>query len=450
MDLNLDPWQCLSLDVTLSRDANRWAAQWATILAGRQSGKTKGILVPLLLGDMFLWGQPEQVSAVSAHVFRTSLETFRVIKQLITDYDDLRAEVKRVSNQNGDEHVELNNGFRVMFSARTKSGARGLSGNYINLDEALFLTSDHLATILPLILAQPDIQIRLFSSAPLSDSEALLSVQADGRAAVDKPGRIAHVEFCDETPCFERMCDHAKDTIGCAYNDPACWERGSPAMQVGRISVDNVALLRNKLPLAEFAREIMGRSGTDSLVRGPIPATMWAALVGDRATWPVMTALGLAASWDDGGTQSVGLVAAGRGGDGCDYVEAVAMGPGTTWAVDWLTAHIPSQFAEVILDGRGPAAELISDLEAAGIPMRIVSTVDATRAGPLLVRRVKDDKLRHSGQPELADAVARGRRRDVGDGWCWRRRGEDDISLLEAASLAVLQVADSPADDQVY
>jgi len=50
----------------------------------------------------------------------------------------------------------------------------------------------------------------------------------------------------------------------------------------------------------------------------------------------------------------------------------------------------------------------------------------------------------------LADAVARGRRRDVGDGWCWRRRGEDDISLLEAASLAVLQVADSPADGQVY
>jgi len=177
---------------------------------------------------------------------------------------------------------------------------------------------------------------------------------------------------------------------------------------------------------------------------------MWAALTGDRASWPVMTALGLAASWDDGGTQSVGLVAAGRGADGRDYVEAVAMGPGTTWAVDWLAARIPDQFAEVILDGRGPAAELIPDLEAAGIPMRIVSTVDATRAGPLLVRRVKDDQLRHSGQLELADAVARGRRRDVGDGWCWRRRGEDDISLLEAASLAVLQVADSPVDGQVY
>ena len=67
-----------------------------------------------------------------------------------------------------------------------------------------------------------------------------------------------------------------------------------------------------------------------------------------------------------------------------------------------------------------------------------------------VVRRVKDDQLRHSGQPELAEAVARGRRRDVGDGWCWRRRGEEDISLLEAASLAVLQVADGSADGQVY
>ena len=60
------------------------------------------------------------------------------------------------------------------------------------------------------------------------------------------------------------------------------------------------------------------------------------------------------------------------------------------------------------------------------------------RAGrPIRITQVADKDLLHANWPELDAAVAAATRREIGDRWAWGRRGEGDISMLEAATVAL-------------
>lgn len=92
--------------------------------------------------------------------------------------------------------------------------------------------------------------------------------------------------------------------------------------------------------------------------------------------------------------------------------------------------------ATVVLDRGSPAASAVPALERAGVTVRMISLPDFVRACGSFYDAALHSKLSHRGDYRLTDAVAGATKRQVGDGWAWRRRGGADISPLVAATCA--------------
>ncbi len=89
------------------------------------------------------------------------------------------------------------------------------------------------------------------------------------------------------------------------------------------------------------------------------------------------------------------------------------------------------------MDPRGPAADLVWELEAAGVKLTETSTTDVLDSCAGIWKRVQESTLRHASYPELDAAVRVASKRPVGDRWAWGRKQSDaDISALESVTLA--------------
>jgi hypothetical protein len=149
-------------------------------------------------------------------------------------------------------------------------------------------------------------------------------------------------------------------------------------------------------------------------------------------------ALGVAVSFDL--TRSA-IVAAGSDADRVP-VKPLQHGPGTAWVVPRLVELQRDHGGTVVVDGRGPAASLIPDMEAAGLTVHVASTVDVLDSCAQMYALVREGKLSHAKYPELEVALKGASTRPVGDRWAWgRKTSSADISPLEAASLAAWWVA---------
>lgn len=101
----------------------------------------------------------------------------------------------------------------------------------------------------------------------------------------------------------------------------------------------------------------------------------------------------------------------------------------------------------VYIGADSPAASLAPDLLAARIKVHFVTTADYGKACVGFVDDVVAGVVTHDGEQRLADAVAGGRRRDIGKAgsWGWSRARPDvDISGLVAATLAVFGAKSAP------
>jgi len=93
---------------------------------------------------------------------------------------------------------------------------------------------------------------------------------------------------------------------------------------------------------------------------------------------------------------------------------------------------------KVAVDGRGPAAVLIPQLEQAGVDLQVLGTAEVLDSCAGIFDVVRERRLAHMAYPELDDAVAGAVKRPVGDRWAWgRRKSSSDISPLEAVTLAL-------------
>ena len=80
-----------------------------------------GTLKQGALGWMFLLDR--RLIVWSAHEFSTAQEAFRDMLELVEGTPELDRKVKAVHRANGDEAIELLNGCRLKFKARTKAAA---------------------------------------------------------------------------------------------------------------------------------------------------------------------------------------------------------------------------------------------------------------------------------------------------------------------------------------
>lgn len=428
--LVLDPWQRYVLKGALGERADgRWSAFEVAVIVARQNGKGS-IIEARELGGLYLFGS--RLIIHSAHEFKTAVEGFRRILWLIDNTDDLRKRVKKVTQSHGDEGIELLNGARLRFMARTRGSGRGFSGDELHLDEAYNLSPESVAAMLPTLSARPNPQICYYSSAPLLDSLQLRALQARGRAGEAK--RLAYFEFSAPP-------DSDLDSMDAAY-------QANPALGI-RLDEEFILTEREAMDDVSYARERLSIE-EDPTVAGLFNMALWAELVTSAPladpiclaidTTPERSSTSISAA---GALQEIpGLRAVPRV-DGLLGVDVIDHRPGTGWVVDRAveldSAHRPICF---VIDERSAAAMFIQDLRNRGLRVEVANTSNLAEASAQFYGRTLPDSLtlRHPGQAALTAAAAGAKKRDLGGDGAWaftRRDVTVDVSPLISAALAV-------------
>lgn len=447
--LILDGWQALILTDQLGERADgRWAAFECGCVVPRQNGKG-GIIEARKLGGLFLFG--EKLIVYSAHQFKTAQEHFLRIKELITNSDDLRRRVKRIREANGEEGVELLDGRRLLYVARSGRSGRGFTGDVNLLDEAQDLKATHIAAMMPTMSAKSvsgNPQMMYYGTPPDTDENPdpyWPNVRKRGIAGAS------------------RLCWHEYSPGEDGTYDPGdreVWRATNPALGI-RISEEFVETEFAAMPLAKFRRERLGAWDRD-------PAEGW--LVIPKRAWDdacdvVSQALDPLAMCFDANPQRTWswIAAAGARADGLLHAEVIARLPGIAGLVDQVAALNEKWHPSVwVADASGPAGSVIDEVEQRlGVEVRRLSRPDLGRACGRLFDAIAGEEpgdrvLRWTGDPECADAltaaVKGAVKRDLGDGlWAWHRMSSDvDISPLVALTGAVDGHVTAPAAPQQF
>jgi phage terminase large subunit-like protein len=235
--LTLDPWQRLVLECGLRRRDGKWAAFETALIVARQNGKG-AVLEALELAALFLFPDVKLILH-SAHQFKTAAEAFLRIRALIEGNPQFESKVSRIRTAAGAEAIELKDGKRLRFVARSSGSGRGFTSDLVILDEAYELGDQEMAALLPTLSARPDPQVWYTSTAGGPSSIQLGRVRERGVAGNDRS--LAFMEWSADEDAYDPA-------------DPADWARANPGMGI-RISADYIAKELDALGPEAFRRE---------------------------------------------------------------------------------------------------------------------------------------------------------------------------------------------------
>lgn len=427
--LILDPGQADVLDGWFRRrEDGNWSASQAVVIQPRQNGKGS-ILEAVVLAGLFLF--KERLILWSAHEFKTCKEAFIRVRDLIEGCPSMAREVKITRTGAGQEGIELKDGRRIQFIARSAGSGRGFSPDRVILDEAYALTDEQMSAVMPALSARPNAQICYASSAPLADSLVLRRICKNGRAGVEG---LAYYEWC---------ADYADD-----WNDPAAWAKANPALG-RRIFADAIQRELGTLGEDDFRRERLGIWREED-VESVVDMNLWHALA-DREPRPVEIPRAFAIDTTPD-RRITSIAVAELLADDLVHLEVVEQLPTSNTVVERLVERMTElgkkwKPVAIALDPAGPAGSFIPDLELAGFRVKPESRKDTqlelvgarglAQACGSWYDDVINSKVRHSDQPHLNTALAGAARRPLGDAWAWTRKDSAvDISPLVSVTLA--------------
>lgn len=424
--LHLDPWQAFVLEESLGeRFDGKWAARDVGLIVSRQNGKGS-ILEARELAGLFLFGEMELVH--TAHQFKTSADHFLRIKALIQNTPDLMRQVKPrgVRESHGEEGITLSSGARLRFVARSVNGSgRGFAKiDLLVLDEAFEIARASAASLLPIQLASSNPQTWYTSSVEDKGetTEHLKRLRDRGRANSSKS--LAYFEW--SAP------DHADP------DDPVARAQANPGLGI-RLAHEGLQSLRESMDGPTFIAEhlsVWPKRGAQA--ESAFGDGMWESCAVAPGTSEIETrgCFGIAVTLD---RQHACISAAGMSRAERMHVEPVDHRSGTLWLIDRALELQAKWGTLFVIDGKGPASDLIPALQSAGVKLFIASTADVTDAYATIFDLVQNAQVAHMSYPELDSAVAGATKRPIGDRFTWgRKTSAFDISPLESATLAVL------------
>lgn len=432
--LHLDEWQQFDLRQAMAEDARgKWAAFEVGLVVSRQNGKGS-ILEARELAGLFLLG--ERLLIHSAHLFDTAMEHFRRVLELIESTPEFDSRVKRVSRSHGDEGIELKSGQRLRFKTRTKSGGRGLSGDFVALDEAMILDDTAVGALMPTMAAKSvKGNPQIWYTASAGNPESFVLARIRRRALAGGDPALCYMEHSVD----EGLYNADPDAVSV---DPEQIAIANPTLGI-RMSLEHALREQRSMDRVEYARERLGigQWPPDPDDDWVIPRDLWLSVLADPAEVPPRPVGKVAFSVDTTPNRKLTSISvAGVRPDGRPQVQVVENRGGATWAVPRLVelaAAWPSY--GVVIDMQSAAASLVGDLRLAGVEVIEMTTPDAKQAfGQFYDRCTETKDLRHLNQPSLNAALKGATERDVGDAKLWNRKTPDvDITPLVSATNAL-------------
>lgn len=434
----MDPEQRRDIDVMASfGPGGRWLTLETAIIEGRQNGKTKSVLLPIALADLFLFPPPPDPDRIiwTSHLMKTSLDTFGRVKQLIEGNAAMSRRVKEIVEAKSEQAIVMMDGSTFEFLARTAGGGRGLSMcKRIVFDEALFLRVDAMGALIPTMRAHPNPQLGYGSSAGRPDSDHLRSLQARGRRGGD--ASLTLIEYradgsWENPGCVQgRRCSHLYGVEGCTLDDERQWRKANHAIDRGRMGVqflraETRALRQTPEGVLESGREMLGweESGEDPGTR-PILAEDWKATGVDPVTFPVPSGPPVFFLDVAPNGRSASIASAALSDNGVPHLELAAHRAGSDWliarAVELKTNHPDAKFGGTKVGGVGA---LVPKLAAAGIELELFTEIEFARGCVHLANLAATKAFTHAEDELLTAALAGVAVRPVGDGlWVLTRK----------------------------
>lgn len=433
--LKADDWQAAVVNDILGEDEHgKWASFESALIVPRQNGK--GTVFEIVqLADLFLFSSAQRdfLAIHTAHEMKTAQEAFRRLLFWVENTDWLRKKVKRVATAHGEEGIELLNGARQRFLARTNGSGRGFSCDRLGYDEAYNLPEETVAASLPALSARPNPSVIYASSAPRSDQYGVVlrRVMRRGRQEPEHP--------TDEPPekdkhlCYNEFSADPKADLDdeserVRANPGSVSARGVPSleyMEKERAGMSEVAFARERMGILD---EVRGSSVVDMV--------SWAER-GDVLSTPLDPVAFAVDVNPDSSYASIAV--AGHRADGLLHVEVVDRRRGTGWVVDRIAELVDRwDVVSVTLDAIGPAGALLPQFAERDVHVDVVSMKEYGQACVGFKNLVDDDRLRHKEQSGLTAALEAARKRPLGDSgmWGWHRRDTTDITPLVASTLA--------------
>lgn len=430
--LLLDPWQQLVLEHALGENEDgKWSAFEVGLVVPRQNGKGT-ILEARELAGLFILG--ERTILHSAHEFKTAADHFRRMTQLIQANPTLDAQVATYAGSHGSERIELKNGSRLLFVARTGGSGRGFPADLVVLDEAYNLPQHAMSALIPTLTTSPNPQIWYTSSAVNQEihpnGHVLARVRRRGLEGKDPA--LCYLEWSVDEVTYEAD----PETV---VADPRAWAAANPSLGSPRLTLDYVEKERGALTLQSFAVERLGVGDwpNDEAIEQVIPSDVWKGIV----MRPTEAVAPLVFSIDVPPSRATASFATARYHQGRLFVESIprpaTATKGTGWVLD-RAIELNNRWKPTawVIDRLGPGGTLIDKLTEAGLPVQTTDGTEMAAACGGFYDDALAGVLAHGDQIALNQALAAATTRKLLDRWAWNRTGITDISPLVAATLA--------------
>lgn len=430
-----DGWQRAAVhDILGEDDHGKWASFESAVVVPRQNGK--GTIFEIVqLADLFLFSSAQRdfLAIHTAHEFKTAQEAFRRLLFWVENTDWLRKKVKRVSTAHGEEGIELLNGARQRFLARSSGSGRGFSCDRLGYDEAYHLPEETVAASLPALSARPNPSVIYASSAPRGDQYGIVLRRVMRRGRREPEHKEDPTPDPDPNLCYLEFSADPKADL----DDPEARLQANPGASSARAvpSLEYMDKERAGMSEVAFARERLGILDEHEGA-AIIDLELWDELaeVGAQPMDPVAFAIDVNpdSSWSS-------IAVSGTTAGGKLFASVVERRRGTGWVVDFVEDLVENwKPTSVTLDAISPAGALLPAFAERGVEVDVVTTSQYGQACGALKAAVDERRLVHEGQPGLRAALEAARKRPLGESglWGWHRRDTTDITPLVAVTLA--------------
>lgn len=397
----------------------------------RQVGKTYligAIIFALCLaepGTLVLW---------TAHRYPTANETFQSMKTMV-EQPKLRPHIVSATNPGGNGVIKFRNGSRILFGARERGFGRGFQRvGIIVFDEGQILTQAALDDMIPATNTHPNPLVFFIGTPPKPSDPSDVFLNMRHEALSGESGDYLYIEF---------SADEDADP-----NDREQWAKANPSFP-HRTTARAMLRMKRLLGAESFLREGLGiwdRVGGLGVFTAGAWSKCFIGLAEDGATLePVGEPLSIAVASDLDQTW-LSLAACG-GNDGKRHLGSVLRSRADVDADAFVAEvkRIQDEYSiPVAIDEKGPASFLIPALEAAGVRLSPVALDKFIQACSELRSAVEQGTVTHSNYDDLNAAVDCAGWRKVGERGRAFARKSGDISMLEAAALALHASSEEP------